>query len=116
LTVLIFFHINGFSQEIYNEIFLKSDSIIRNEIAVNKKFYFKDVISISDNKGNILIFNDKKGVKFSSGKKLKKSSFKIIDKKKVLDLFSSQLLSVSNFENEKCDIKIRNCIYLKVSL
>ena len=116
LAVLLLFQIKVFSQEIYNEIFVKSDSIIKNEIAINKKFLYKDVISISDNKGNILIFNDKKGVKFSSGKKLKKSSFKIKNKSEILDLFSSQLLSMSNFENDKCDSKIRECIYLKVSL
>lgn len=113
----MFLNINGFSQEIYNDVFLSNDSIIKNEILTNKKFSFKQIISISDNNGNILIFNNNRGVKIFNKKK-KKSFFRINKKfkNKVSDLFSSQLLSVNKFQNEDCDIKIRNCTYLKVSI
>src|SRR5690554_4278669 len=101
LTILMFLNINGFSQEIYNDVFLSNDSIIKNEILTNKKFSFKQIISISDNNGNILIFNNNRGVKIFNKKK-KKSFFRINKKfkNKVSDLFSSQLLSVNKFQNE----------------
>lgn len=65
----MFLNINGFSQEIYNDVFLSNDSIIKNEILTNKKFSFKQIISISDNNGNILIFNNNRGVKIFNKKK-----------------------------------------------
>lgn len=118
LIMFILFSVNVLSQENYSSILLKSDNIVENEIKANKKFHSIEVISISDDKGNILILSEENGVKFPNKKGLKKKNIKINKKNKNLisNLLTSQILSLKEFENKDCDIMIRDCKYLRVNL